>query len=147
VRKVETYGSIKNGILKISYRSQFDQAMRSMPDCRVKLTVEKLYRKRSTEQNAYYWGVIVNECMLGFNEMTGQYITKEQAHEILKLKCNANELHNETTGEVMNVPGSTATLTTVQMMEYWLRCRDFVLEWFNRTIPEPNEQAEMEFKS
>ena len=46
--KIETYGSIQEGVLKISYRSKFDEAVRMMPDCRVRVIVEKLYKKRST---------------------------------------------------------------------------------------------------
>lgn len=146
MRKVETYGRVIGGKLEISYRDRFNRAVSALPDCRVMVTVEKCYRKRSTEQNAYYWGVIVNECAEGVYDMTGQMITKEDAHHLLKSRCNPVELHNETTGEVVAIGGSTATMTTVQMSEYWQRCREFILDFFGRTVPEPNEQTELWLK-
>lgn len=143
MRKLETYGKVENGQLKISYRSRFDDCIKTFPDCRVKVTVEKLYRKRTDPQNAYYWGVIVNECAEGYYEMCGEPLTKDEAHELLKFRCNGRELVNEKTGETLTVGASTAELSTVQMMEYWDRCREFIYEWFNRTVPEPNEQTEL----
>ncbi len=143
MRKVETYGRVTGGKLEISYQDKFNRAIASMPDGRVTVRVERCYRKRSTEQNAYYWGVIVNECAEGVYETTGQMITKEDAHHLLKSRCNPIELHSQSTGEVAAVGGSTATMTTVQMSEYWERCREFILDFFGRTVPEPNEQLEI----
>jgi hypothetical protein len=143
MKKIEAYGSLKDGKLKISYRDRFNQAISTF-DGRVKVTVEKLYRKRSGEQNAYYWGVIVNEFTSGYYETTGETITKDEAHEILKLKCNPKELANKKTGETFNVGSTTSQLTTVGMMEYFARCREFINEWFGRNVPEPGEQTEME---
>jgi len=67
MKRVETFGTIEKGLLKIGYRDKFLEAIKSMPDCRIKIRVEKLYKKRSTYtyneetekqgtgQNGYYW--------------------------------------------------------------------------------------------
>lgn len=144
-RKVQTYGTIKSGKLGISYRDQFITALSVFPDCRVRVTVEKIYRKRSLEQNAYYFGVVINEFCEGYTETTGEKITQMQAHEILKHKFNFKEFVNQQTGEVLNVPQTTSELTTTQFMEYIEECRRFIAEWFNRYVPAPGEQTEMEF--
>jgi hypothetical protein len=144
MRKIETYGHVnEKGILKISYRSKFDQAVKIFAGRRIRLVVEPLYRKRTSPMNSYYWGVIVNETRLGYEETTGEQISSEAAHELLKQRCNPKELLNEKTGEVLILGGSTTEQTTVEMMEYWIRCRQFVHEWFGRNIPEPNEQTEL----
>ena len=144
MRKLETYGHVDDsGKLFISYRARFDNQIKLFSGRRVKLSVEPVYRKRSSEQNAYYWGVIVNECAEGYFETTGETLTKEAAHELLKYKCNCREIVNEQTGEVLIIGQSTAQMTTVQMMEYWSRCREFIYTWFGRTVPEPNEQTEL----
>lgn len=143
MREVYTYGRVMDGILTIHRRADFNEALKNLTDGRVILTVSKLYNKRSTVQNAYYWGVIVNEFREGFREMTGEDITAEEAHEVLKEKCNGKEIVNQKTGEVMKVGKTTTTMTTVEFMEYFSRCREFILEWFGRIVPEPNEQTEL----
>ncbi len=147
LRKIESYGSVKDGRLRISFRDQFDQAIACWNDCRVRVTVEKVYRKRSNPQNSWYWGVIIYEFREGYYEMTGEKITAEQAHEILKLKCNGKDISNKETGEVMTVPGTTAILTTTQFSEYADGCCQFIYEWFGRTVPIPGEQVELEFNT
>jgi hypothetical protein len=143
MRELRTYGTIQGGKLKISYRDKFDQAIKNFPDCRIELIVKKLYRKRSTEQNRYYWGVIVNEFRLGYYDMTGEEISTETAHELLKQKCNAKEVINEKTGEVLTVGQSTTQMTTIEMAEYWERCCKWISEWFGRYVAAPNEQTEL----
>lgn len=156
MRKLETYGTIKNGILKISYRDKFAQNIKLFDDCRIKLTVQKLYKKRSTKtyrddgsegngQNGYYWTIIVSEFCDGFTQITGEQIINKRAHEILKAKCNFKELVNHKTGEIITIPLSTSNLNTVEFEEYCERCRAFIFEWMGKTIPLPNEQSELEF--
>lgn len=140
---IETYGEIESGVLKIYRRKDFLRSIAAMKDCRVVVTVKRQYKRRSTEQNGYYWGVIVNECQQGYFDMTGDQIDKDAAHEILKLKCNKVEVTNEKTGEVLTVGGSTAAMTTTEMSEYWLRCCEFLREFFGRDVPGPGEQMEI----
>ena len=158
MRKLETYGTIKGGKLRISYREKFTQAITTFDDCRIKLTVEKLYKKRSVKtyrddgtegngQNGYYWKIIVPEFCNGFNDMTGEQISIREAHEKLKMYCNAKEVVNTKTGEILTVGLSTATLTTVEFEEFLDRCRKFIFEWFGINVPLPNEQMEMEFNN
>lgn len=152
-RKVETYGSVTAGKLSISYRSKFEQAIRCLPDCRVRVTVEKLYRKRSTftengtGQNGFYHHIVVTYYQQGAWETQQRTLTHDQAHEELKNNCNYKEYYNEETGTVMRTILSTSTLTTIEFEEYLQRCREFIEEWFSIRVPLPNEQGELELKS
>jgi hypothetical protein len=155
---VETYGSIKGGILKISYRDKFTDAIKQMPDCAVKVTVEKKYKKRSTYtynedtgkegrgQNGYYFFLICELFCEGWRDLTGELISKGQAHERLKMYCNYSERANETTGEIVKIPKSTADQTTVEAEEYYERCRQWMFENMGVTVPLPNEELEIKFK-
>jgi hypothetical protein len=155
MKKIETYGHVdEKGILKISYRSKFDQAVKLFTGQRVKVTVEKIYKKRSTSglnengdftrlQNGYYFGVIVKEYQNGAWEMQQRSISMEEAHNELKANCNYSEHYSEKTGEVMRSINSTSTLTTVQFEEYLIKCREFILEWFGIVLNLPNEQTEL----
>jgi hypothetical protein len=149
MREVSNLGHIEeNGVLKIHKRSEFFQAVKIMGNekyCKVEIVVRKIYSKRSNQQNSYYRGYIIPEFVKGFTDTTGEHITQEQAHEFLKGKFLTKEFTNKLTGEVENMVGSTKTLTTVEFMEYIAECSRFIGEWFNITILDPNEQAEMKF--
>jgi len=155
MRKLETYGTIKNGKLSISYRNKFMQAIPGFGDCRVRLKLEKLYKQRSTKtyrddgsegygQNGYYWKIIVPEFCEGWQDLTGEQIKSKEAHEKLKMYCNYKEIVNYETGEVLTLGLSTATLSTVEFDDFCDRCRKFIFEWMGKNIPLPNEQAELE---
>jgi hypothetical protein len=155
MRRIETYGHVtEDGILKISYRVKFDQAVKLFAGARIKLTVEKLYKKRSTSgqnengdytrlQNGYYFGVVINEYRNGAWEMQQRVIGINEAHEELKANCNYEDHFNEQTGLVMRKIKSTSDLTTVEFEEYLTRCREFILEWFQITVPLPGEQTKI----
>ena len=159
MRKVETFGSIKSGILKISYRDKFNECIKIMPDCRVRVIVEKLYKKRSTYtyneetgktgrgQNGYYWFIIITSFQQGWLDLTGEYIDKKQAHERLKMYCNYKEIANDITGEILKIPLSTTDQTTIEAEEYYQRCREWIFENMNIKVNLPNEQSELEFQS
>lgn len=146
MREIDTYGHIKNGELKISYKKQFLESLKSFKDGRIILTVKRLYNKRSLPQNNYYWGVIINEFKKGWFDTQGERISTDDAHEILKRECNYKEITNEETGEILKIGISTRTKTTVEYEEYLEDCRKFVYNWFGIDVPLPNEQVEIMFK-
>jgi len=151
MKKIETYGHVTDdGILKISYRAKFDQAVKMLSGDRVKVTVEKLYKRRTTvkihetgevtkAQNGYYFGVVVSEYRNGAWETQGRPLSTQEAHEELKANCNYIENYNEDTGQIMRKIESTATLTTVQFEEYLTRCREFIREWFGIDVALPED--------
>jgi hypothetical protein len=156
MRRIETYGVVNDeGVLKISYRSRFIDAVKVFRGKRIRLTVEPLYKQRSTKsyneetekegrgQNGYYFGIVIHEFMEGYWETYGEQITAKNAHETLKRECNGIDRMNDRTGEIVTFAKSTADLNTVEFEEYLERCRNFILEWFGRTVLKPNEQAEI----
>jgi hypothetical protein len=152
MRETRTYGEIDNtGKLKIFRRSEFLQSLRVLfgdskaKSLRVEVIVKKLYKKRSVEQNAYYRGVICNDFIAGWKNRTGDDISNDEAHELLKQQCNYVELINESTGEVIKKGKTTTNLSTVEMEEYHDKCRNFIFEWFGIIVLLPNEQSEIMF--
>ena len=150
--KVESYGHINHSDkrLYIGLRKQFDEAVANMAktdeDVIVKLTVETKRRKRTTNQNAYYFGVIVDILAGLIAESDGVKQNSEhseQAHEILKWKCNSKQIFSIETGEIINIPQSTTKQTTVEHNDYCDRCRAWILDFFGVVVPLPNEQMEL----
>ena len=147
--KVEAYGHIENRKLYISNRAAFNEAVADLErDGRtpVKITIDVKYRKRSNPQRRYYFGVIV-EILAGLiAESCGEKLAvrhREQAHEVLKLKCNSQGLTSDITGETFDIPGSTTTLSTVESEVYHEDCRQWIFDFFGVTVPLPNEQGEL----
>jgi hypothetical protein len=146
VKETRTYGTLKSGKMKISYRQKFIESLELLGDCKFELIVRKLYKKHSDEQRGYYFAVIVQEYINGIWETQRRIISKEQAHYELKYNLLSDEVYNEKTGSIMHTVKSITTNTTVQQEEYHQRCREFIQEWFGVEVPLPNEQTELEFK-
>jgi len=106
----------------------------------VTVTIRPNGRKRSTNQNAYYWGKIVS--MIQIEQGT---LDKNEVHNDLKAKAAETlpwmyEDHiNIVTGEVTTKIRSTTTFNTGEMEEYEEVCRRIALEFLNLVIPLPNE--------
>jgi hypothetical protein len=110
----------------------------------VLLTFEKPKKKRSNNQNNFYWGVLIPISKNAIKESWGEVWSKEQTHNFFKTRFNYTEKVNETTGEVVKIPKSTTENTTTQQEEYYLQIREFLQEWFNVTAPLPNEHLNLE---
>ena len=113
---------------------------------RIEIIFRKKKKHRSTEQNAYYWGVVVPYVLEAFIELgndlqEGNPEHAQLIHDFLKRRflpsrkvCDANQ-------ELVELTPSTADLTTTEMMEYIERVCLFAAESLNVAIPQPNEQT------
>jgi hypothetical protein len=92
------------------------------------LTLRSRPKKRSLNQNSYYWGVVIE--ML--SEASGY--EPEEMHDALKERFL--RIHAYT---ALPTVRSTTDLTTVEFEEYMRQCRQLSAEMFGLYIPEPNE--------
>jgi len=111
-------------------------------DGRYHFTIKKK-NNRSLPQNAYYHGCIVPEIKRGMYEIGYDEISTNQVHELLKAKFLQNEIINKHDGEVILVPGSTATLTTIEFNEFIEKCQKFAAEYLGIVIADPNSQVSL----
>jgi hypothetical protein len=135
MRKFEIYGKVENG--KLLY-NQFNvsKAIKDWKDTRVRLTIEKLFNKRTDPQNRYYWGVVIHYFCEGYFDITGERTTPEEAHEFLKTRFNYKEVAGSS-GEIIQYPQTTTNKTTVEFIEYQDQCVKFISEFFGIACPEP----------
>ena len=111
--------------------------------------IEVLFRRkkkpRSSPQNAYYWGVVVqliHEAMLD----VGDVVHPQEVHEFLKFRFLRVQKIDHETGELKyEYSRSTTDLSTIEFMEYIEMCIQFAAEYLNTVIPPPGEQAEIQF--
>lgn len=110
----------------------------------IEVIVKRKYKVRSNLQNAFYWSVTLPFFQNLFHEAWGEIRPIEEIHEVLKATCNYTEIPNPATGEVQRIPQSTTELTTSGWMDFELQMDQFARDFFNATLPKPNEQTTLE---
>lgn len=120
-------GSVDNGGLKFDRRSSVDEYIGTLIGQRVEVIIRKPKTSRSTLQNSYYFGVVVEILAkeLGYD--------KDEIHEILKYKF----LQSNAMG--MPYVKSTTKLSTGEFEDYLEKIRRWAAEFLNINIPLPNE--------
>ena len=112
------------------------------------VTFARPKKTRSSEQNRYYWGVVVRMVCEGFQAL-GNPVNPdnnediELTHEYLKRRFLQPIQVADVNGEVHELGYSTTQLSTSQMMDYIAQVQQFAVEFLNVIIPEPGEQAEL----
>ena len=89
--------------------------------------------RRSTLQNAYYWGCVLAQMV---REVDDSY-NAEQFHDMLKGQFFGYTAIGK--GHIIN--GSTAKLDTTEMEEYLVMCREWARDNLNLYIQLPNESG------
>ena len=142
--KIEITTSILNGLFKRN-RTTVLNAIKSFEGKEVVITIDRLKKKRSNNQNSYYWGVLIPLTKKAILDTWGEVWSIEKTHSYLKENFCFYEKVNESTGEVIKVPKSTTENTTTEMEFYHLEIRKHLLEWFNVDAPEPNENLTLNY--
>lgn len=143
---IKASGYIKNGKLRIN-KTELPVFLHKISTQKNKPceVIIKFGSKRSTRQNAYYWGVVVELIRLAINEQWGETFTAEDIHTFLKEKfIEGDEIVNNH-GEVIKIRKSTSDNTKTMQEEYHDLCRQFARDFLNVEIPLPNENLELKF--
>lgn len=138
------YGKTIDGKPKIARRSELEEVLQSFDGKEFQITIEKKKKSRSLNQNAYYWGVVIPSVRAGLHDL-GMKLSRQEVHELLKLKFLKKEIINEKTGEVFEYIGGSSELTTSEFMDFIADIQQFASEYLNIVIPSPNEQTNIEF--
>lgn len=134
--KITLTAKVKGG--KISNPSKIKEAIQSFEGKEIQISIQKKKRQRSSQQNAYYWGLLLPLTTEAVKTEWGEIWSNEKAHEFYKSMFLFNEKQKE--GKTVKVPKSTSENSTLQQEDYHLQIRGFLLEWFNVSAPLPNEQ-------
>lgn len=100
------------------------------------------HNKRSNQQNRYYFGLCIPLIQKGLQDL-GHDVTKEETHDFLKARFNADEIFSKETGGVLLFPLSTTRLNKEDFSLYIERIQNFAAEFLNITIPDPGEQLKI----
>jgi hypothetical protein len=134
----EIISEVKNGTLTRN-RNLIKDAIQTFEGKQIVIKIEKANKKRSTQQNRFYYGVIipiVQNCL----KEAGHLMTNESTHDLIKLKFLKEALFvNEETGEVIERIKSTTELSTSQFMDLLAEINNFTFEYFGVSLPSPND--------
>ncbi len=103
------------------------------------VNVSKLRRGRSLSQNEWLWGCVYPILLSGLLEAGWELTSTEQVHEFFKRKIAQDKVVNYYTGEVIELPRSTAKMDTQQFSAYVDALRAYASEYLGVTIPEPDK--------
>lgn len=105
-------------------------------DCGIRISLEVFREKRSSKQNRYYWGVVV-EMIKNRLEDLGHTLSTEEVHDFLKKEFNYKEIN---TGDTyfLKIPQSTKDQDTVSFNEYLGKIQMFAAEVLEIAIPDPD---------
>lgn len=143
-------GSVTNGILKIVNRKGFDQDMSMFEGKRLILRVKQYRKSRSSKQNAYYHGFVLPYVADGLVNMGFErsLLSGDNVHHLLRdkfLKVDIAVSEGDHSGEFVTMVKSTTDLSTTEFSNYIDEIQRWASEFLGVYIPDPNEQAEIEY--
>lgn len=145
-KKVETYGIIKDKKVHYTRAKEFLALVyQTFKDGdRFRVTFEKLYKKKSNEQNRYLWGAVY-PILLDEIRQQGNEMSVEELHLLCKYQfLEKRSICNKNTGETIEIMPTTATLSTSQMIDYIESIRQWSSDFWGCSIPNPGEQTKIE---
>jgi len=143
-KKIQVTVKIENGKFA-SNKPMIAKILSAYNGHTIDVIFKKRFNKRSNQQNAYYWAVVIPIMQNAIADMWGELYSKEQVHELLKSNCNYEEIGNENTGEVIRRIKSTTENNTINQENFHECCRRLAKDYFNVDIPLPNEDLKLEF--
>ena len=126
-------GIVKNNKVEIYDKTSFQVNLARLEGQEIGLTIGKYRKNRSSNQNSYYWGVVLEILA------TDTGYTTEEMHEIIKSKFLKKHLNIK--GRELETIGDTKSLNTAEFEELMNKIRNWSSLELNIYIPEPNEYS------
>jgi hypothetical protein len=117
-----------------------DHLLELKHDWPYELVIRPIRRKRTSKQNRYYWGVVIDLITLEIAG-TNNKVEKEEVHRALAryFLDYDNERTFETGGVMFGERISTTELSTVEFGEYVENVKRWAAEYLNLIIPDPDQ--------
>lgn len=144
MQKLELTGHIDDqGKITIHHKPALEEWARQNPNRNILVKFEKRGSKRSTQQNRYYHGIVVQSVMLGLREI-GYCLSHDETHFFLKQKFNPVQVPGNG-GALIELPGTTTQLNKIEFGEYIERISQWAAEYLSIEIPAANADLKMQF--
>lgn len=103
------------------------------------VTIKKVRKPRSNDQNGYLWGCVYPLMLRGLINAGWEFTNDTQVHEYFKKLFTSEQVVNRDTGEIIKFPASTASMDTLTFKTYTDKLREYALEFLGMDIPEPDK--------
>ncbi len=103
------------------------------------INITKQHKGRTLNQNDWLWGCVYPILLDGLLDAGWEFTSIEQVHEFFKKQMAQDKVVNFTTGEIVEIPKSTATMDTQQFSMYVNALRAYAEDFLNVTIPKPDK--------
>lgn len=139
------YGNVEpDGTIKLPSK-KLRQEVRVFSGQDIEVRIRRKRKRRSVQENNYYWGCIVAAFLTAFRDFDPEMgWTADMVHEELKRRFlpRVREWGQTVlpTGEIVDEPMTTTKLTTVEAEDYYEHCRKWGAQDLDIIIPLPNEQ-------
>lgn len=132
-------GTVSDGRVKFDDRKLFDLDIKQFEGIRFQMVISKENKRRSNQQNKFYWSVILPCAVQGFRDAGHDGITIDDAHRFFKERflTEGVEIASPKTGEIITINKTTTVLSTTGMMDYTDQIARFCAEFLGVVIPEP----------
>lgn len=135
---IELIAEVKNGHLNPKARTLLAGYLAKLEGKRVIIKLSKFVKRRSLQQNAYYWGVVLPMVWEMFQD-AGNDMNKDEVHEFLKKHVWGWTKTVTLNGRTREITNSSARMSTMDWEVAMEKTRVFALQ-FNIKIPLPNEE-------
>ena len=144
MNQIEIICRVDNEGKIVSGRKRLTDAIHQHLGKQIRVTVERLYSKRSSPQNRFFHGVVIPLIQerlleLGWKEAKSAQWVKD----VIKMQCLLSETASAH-GEVILAIRPTSGLSRTEFMELIEDVQQWAAEKLDLQIPNPNEQNEME---
>ncbi len=112
--------------------------LRAHKDGKYMVEIKLVRNPRSLDQNGWLFGCIYPMLLEALNDAGWEFTDTDQVHEFFKAQMVHDKVINKHTGEIIEFPGSTATMDTVTFSTYCEKLRDYASEYLNMAIPDPD---------
>lgn len=143
--KLSYIGNIKDGKLIFTgpTRTKMLAEIKAYEGRRVEVVVSKL-PKRSSAQNAYYFGVVVDMVRDALKGL-GHTVDATDTHNFLKDKFNGKDIANADGELIGRIGESTTKMNKVDFMGYLAAIQIWAATYLNIVIPDPESQTTLQF--
>jgi hypothetical protein len=123
----------------IHNKDAFNKSISQLPDGKFKITIEKYYKKATTNQFGWLYAVVYPLSWIALNEAGYEFETIEEIDDFWKTLYANRPVLNRETGEIVNIPLKKAKFETVDQMTYCNSVRNYCAEYLGCEIPEPDK--------
>jgi hypothetical protein len=136
---MKTIGKITNRVFKPDDLMLYQRILKRLDGKNVILEIKEDKENRSNQMNRYYWGVVINYFIVGYEDLNSEVLTPSEAHEFLKQQFNYTEILNKQTGEAVRIGRTTTDLNNSDFIAYMDMSIKFIADWFYLEVPPPDQ--------